>query len=604
MLYSLKSCNDGSGKWLVRYLLPMWPRALFSMIAAIVSGVLAMIDPLLIRRLIDIDLPEHHQSLSLLIVLAVLICLLGRSLLLLWSNFVNFTVQQDFGQILRISILSQLQRLSADYHEATPVGEKLTRLENDVDQVAELGSNLITSSVRAIVLLVANMIVMLKLDASITMFLLPAVAGFLWIRSRYGRTLRKLSDSAQAITGRSAAVLNEYLAGILQIQLLGAELMLAEKAAAAWKDTIGVRRNQRSKELQYAAAVNALLAICTALVLGFGSYLTLKERLTLGGLVAFYTCATRVFEPVAVGMDVFSKIQRVGASIRRIRELLEVNSTVEDSGTHRISSAELKSGITLESVGFRYGKENIALQNISVRIDPAASLGVVGPSGCGKSTLAKLLVRLVDPYVGCLRLDGRFYRDYALSSIRAAVCYVPQSPLLFNGTIRDNLSFANRDATAAQIDSALEVAQLSSLLERLPKGAHTEIGPGGYSLSGGEKQRIAIARALLRGAPVLVLDESTSALDGPTEQLILRDIAMIYASRNLIVISHRLLSISWMNRIIVLDRGRVIAVGNHTALFRECDLYRYMFESHKEGAAIESALQPSLGIIQPIGQGS
>jgi ABC-type bacteriocin/lantibiotic exporter with double-glycine peptidase domain len=340
------------------------------------------------------------------------------------------------------------------------------------------------------------------------------------------------------------------------------------------------RRSQKSAELVYAGTVNGAFILATFLVLGLGSYQFLRGALTIGALVAFYAYQTRVFQPVSVATDLYSRLQRVGASIRRVRAVLESESLVPDYGKIVTPPGKISQGISLDKVQYSYGAGRIALCDLSLHIGAGESLAIVGPSGSGKSTLARLLVRLSDPQFGNLTLDGYPMREYSLAALRQTICYVPQRPILFDGSVRENLLYANPNATTDELLCVADVAQFRCVLDRLPQGLDTNLGPLGHSLSGGELQRLALARALLRKAPVLVLDESTSALDVPTEQVILRSIVDYCADSTLIIITHRLASITWMRRIVVLDHGQVIATGHHRFLQKTSPLYGRMYESN------------------------
>jgi ABC-type multidrug transport system fused ATPase/permease subunit len=239
-------------------------------------------------------------------------------------------------------------------------------------------------------------------------------------------------------------------------------------------------------------------------------------------------------------------------------------------------------------VSFAYPDADQVLRDVSFRIGTNEHVALVGKSGSGKSTLSRLLARMADPTSGQVLLEGSPATEYALSAIRGAVCYVPQQPVLFSGTIRENLLYANANATEGEINIAVESAQLRSLLARLPHGLDTALGPEAVGLSGGERQRLALARALLRRSAVLVLDESTSALDLPTEQAIFRSIASVRADLALVVISHRLRSLTWVDRIVLLDSGVIVAQGTHRVLYRENALYRSLYE--REGKSEDDHL--------------
>jgi ABC-type bacteriocin/lantibiotic exporter with double-glycine peptidase domain len=574
--------NEHDVRWLVRQLRPSRGRVIGSIALAGFAAVVSTIDPLLMRRLIDDQLPRHHLMGSLLSVLAIAACLLANIASLLWSLQINFEIEQGTAQQLRIAVLEQLNRLSADFHENTPAGDNMTRLGADVDQIAQLAAEIVPSSIRAVVVLVANLAVMLYLNATMTLTIVPTLILFSWFQSRFSVIMRQRADVAQNETGRASSVLYEYVSAIPQLQLLGAQSLALSNAVSAWSRMIHARRVQKLAELRYSGAVNGAFILAMFLVLSLGSYEYLRGLLSVGALVAFYTYQTRVFQPVSVATDLYSRLQRVGASVRRVQSLLEVETSVPDTGTILVAPHQLKDGMSVQAVQYSYRPDTVVLHNVSFRIAVGESLAIVGASGSGKSTLARLLVRLCDPQTGHLTLAGRPLPDYSLAALRQTVCYLPQKPILFAGSVRENLLYARPDASTNQLQSVIDIAQFRSVVDRLPKGLETDLGPAGHSLSGGEMQRLALARALLRQSPVLVLDESTSALDIPTEQLVLKSIADHAGHSILIVITHRLRSIAWMNRIIVLDQGQIVTTGNHAALHRDSHLYRRLYQFDPE----------------------
>lgn len=574
--------------WLTSQLRPIWVAVLGSVFVAAIGAILSTVDPLLMRRLIDYELPQRHFAGSLTIVLAIAACLLGGIMAMLWAFSINFDIEQKTAQRLRISVLEQLNRLSADFHENTPAGDNMTRLGTDVDQIAQLASEIVPSSIRAVLFLVFNLAVMLYLNALMTLAIVPTLILFSWLQARFSLAMRKRADTAQNEIGRATSVVYEYVSAVPQLQLLCAENVAISKAVSVWSSMVRARRRQRSSELHYTSSVNAAFMLATFLVLALGSYEYLRGLLSIGALVAFYAYQTRVFQPVSVATDLYSRLQRVGASIRRVRALLESDSTVPDCGTISILPKDFGEGIELHDVRYSYGSHAAALHKISLRIAVGESVAIVGPSGSGKSTLARLLVRLSDPQAGYLALDGHRLPEYSLAALRQTICYVPQRPILFAGTVRENLLYARPDAGNEELLRAIDICQLRSVLDRLSNGLDTDLGPSGHSLSGGEMQRLALARALLRNSPILVLDESTSALDIPTEQLILKSIADYCSHSILVIITHRLASIAWMNRIVVLDHGQVVATGDHTALRGDSPLYRQLYEAHPAPMAMQA----------------
>jgi ABC-type multidrug transport system fused ATPase/permease subunit len=398
------------------------------------------------------------------------------------------------------------------------------------------------------------------------------------VQRSFSVLLKTRAEDTRSKVGLATSILTEHLAAVPQIQFLGAEAASAQRAVTAWDAMLRTQRIQRRTQIAFSLSIGAILAASIFVVLAFGSVKVLAGALTIGGLVAFYTYGTRVFEPVSSAMDLYARLQSVGASIRRVREVLDLEPTVKDSGMRRLESAHLSEGFNIQDVSYSYGKKG-ALSNITLKIDAGECVAIVGPSGAGKSTLVRLLVRAADPGSGSIRLEGRPLTDYTLASLRSAVCYVPQHPVLFQGSVRENLLYANPQANADEMFRAIQAVQLESVLDNLPQGLDTPLGPGAVSLSGGERQRLALARSLLRKSAVLALDEATSALDALTERMVLRSLAQFRAQQTMIVVSHRIKSLAWANRFVLVDQGKIAAVGTHSVLYAQSALYRALFDA-------------------------
>jgi ABC-type bacteriocin/lantibiotic exporter with double-glycine peptidase domain len=564
--------------WLVLRLGPMRWRIALGLVCICLAGLAITIDPLLMRTLIDSALPQRNLRLALELAGGIGLCYFGRSALGAIGSLVNFSIAQRCVRELRVALLDQMNRLSADYHEQTPTGEKLTRIEHDVDEIANLGADTANQSIRAILFFVLNLAIMARLNLPMTMTVLPLMPLFAIIQRRFSVLLKSRADEARYEVGEATSLLNEHLAAVPQIQFLGAEEASARRAVSAWDAMLRTQWIQRQAQIGFSLSIGAILATSILVVLGFGSVKVLGGVLTIGGMVAFYTYGTRVFEPISSAMDLYSRLQSVGASIRRVRELLDLEPTVRDSGKQRLKSACLNQGFNLKDVSFSYGPK-AALNNLTFQIGAGERIAIIGASGSGKSTLARLLVRAADPESGCILLEGHPLTDYTLASVRGAVCYVPQHPVLFQGSVRENLMYANPRASVEQMHRAMQAVQLASVLSQLPQGLDAPLGPGAVSLSGGERQRLAVARSLLRESAALVLDEATSALDAPTERTVLASLAQFRTHQTIIVISHRIRSLSWVDRFVLLDQGRIVATGTHSSLHAQSVLYRSLFDA-------------------------
>ena len=572
----MQARNDFS--WLLLRLGSMRWRIVLGLACVSVASLVATIDPLLMRALIDRALPQRDLRWALELAGAIGLCYIGRSALSAAGSMVNFSIAQRCVRDLRVELLDQINRLSADYHEQTPTGEKLTRIEHDVDEIANLGADTANQSVRAILFFALNLAMMAKLNLLMTLTVLPLMPLFAMVQRSFSVLLKTRAEDTRSKVGLATSILTEHLAAVPQIQFLGAEAASAQRAVTAWDAMLRTQRIQRRTQIAFSLSIGAILAASIFVVLAFGSVKVLAGALTIGGLVAFYTYGTRVFEPVSSAMDLYARLQSVGASIRRVREVLDLEPTVKDSGMRRLESAHLSEGFNIQDVSYSYGKKG-ALSNITLKIDAGECVAIVGPSGAGKSTLVRLLVRAADPGSGSIRLEGRPLTDYTLASLRSAVCYVPQHPVLFQGSVRENLLYANPQANADEMFRAIQAVQLESALDNLPQGLDTPLGPGAVSLSGGERQRLALARSLLRKSAVLALDEATSALDALTERMVLRSLAQFRAQQTMIVVSHRIKSLAWANRFVLVDQGKIAAVGTHSVLYAQSALYRALFDA-------------------------
>jgi ABC-type multidrug transport system fused ATPase/permease subunit len=480
-----------------------------------------------------------------------------------------------------------MYRLSADYHEQTPTGEKLTRFEHDIDEIANLGADTANQSIRAALFFVLSLAMMMKLSVPMTLAVLPLLPLFAMVQRRFRRFLKVKADAARDEIGSANSLLNEQMAAVPQIQFLGAEEWTSRSAVSKWDGMLQAQRDQRWMQVQFSLSVSAILVAAIIVAMDYGGIRVLAGSLTGGGLVAFSFYVVRIFEPVSSAMDLYARLQSVGASIRRVRELLALEPTVKDLGTRQLETDCLHQGFEMRGVSFSY-KSKPVLENLSLRIKAGERIAIIGASGSGKSTLARLLVRAADPDAGSIQLEGHPIDDYTLASLRGTVCYVQQLPVLFDGSVRDNLLYANPNAQTEELHHAIAAAQFASTLERLPEGLDTSLGPGAIGLSGGERQRLAIARSLLRRSAVLVLDESTSALDAPTERAVLSSIASFAPRTTLVLISHRISSLAWVDRFILLDRGGIVATGRHEALYADSALYRSLFDASANDAIFPS----------------
>lgn len=558
-----------------------------SFILASVGGLIANADPLLLRYWIDVSLARHQGLGSFAMVGLIALCFVGRAAVNALATLLGFRVSQMFGHDLRIELLKHMTSLSADWHEKTLLGEKLSRIEQDAEQIAQFSADALGTLLRSLIFFILNLTIMFTLSWRVALTVVPLLPLFFVVRRRFRTLIEVRADKTQAEFGRAASQFAEHLSAVPEIQALGAEQLSMGRSIEVRSAMLGAQWSQRRAEIAFTVAVTGVMAIGIFVLLGFGNHEYFRGALTIGMLLAFYAYVTRVFDPVSTAMELYSRSQRMMASIRRVRDVLETSTSVPDTGKLEIVAERLRLGLICKSVDFSYATSKPVLHGVSIHLAPGEKVALIGESGSGKSSLARVLARIADPSAGEVTLEGMPLKDYRIAALRRAICYVSQHSTLFSGSIRDNLKYANGHVSQQEVESVTEAAQLGRLIDCLPRGIDTPLGPGASSLSGGERQRLAIARALLRDSSILILDESTSALDMPTERRILNSIARWKADQSILFISHRIRSITWVDRIILLDRGRVTAEGCHEVLYRRSAAYRRIFEKDEDAERME-----------------
>lgn len=532
--------------WLLSQVRPFFRLHFASYLCVVAASILVLLDPLIVRFLIDEVIPARRVSWLPLLAVAFFLTYMGRLGFDSFAGILNFRAAQKMTYRSRLALLRHLQRLSAEYHDNTPPGDTLHRLQMDVDQVATLTGEVIPILLRMLTIFTFVMSTMLILNYRLTIVVLPLIPVFIFVRRRFQQRLRHASDSVQERSGKLIGFLEEHLSSIVQVQLLSCEQREARRFARISSDVVRAQMKRRGTELFFSSVLYLIIVGGMAGVLSYGGYQVMNGTLTAGGLVAFYGYTLQLFIPLYGVVDIYAKVQRVAASARRLIEISEAKSMLRD-GTVRVGEPAV---VELKDVCFSYNRERPVLSGVSLRVNRGERVALAGASGNGKSTIAKLVARMYDARAGTVLLDGTDVREFKLKSLRSAVIFVPQDPVLFDVTLRENLLYGNPQASADEIERVTKLAQLQALINRLPKGLDESLGPRGNRLSGGERQRVALARALLQHPKVLILDECTSALDELTEQRLLNALDQHLRDVTTIIISHRPYPTSWANRVV------------------------------------------------------
>ncbi|HEX2269717.1 MAG TPA: ABC transporter ATP-binding protein [Pyrinomonadaceae bacterium] len=518
----------------------------------VVGSVLVLIDPIIVQLLIDEVIPQRRVGLLPLVAGAFLLTYMGRLGFDSLASLLNFRAVQKMTFRLRLKLLRHLQRLSAEYHDNRPVGDTLHRLQVDVDQVSTLSGEVIPTILRTVTMFTLVMAMMLVLNPRLTAIIIPLIPVFILARRRFHERLQQASESVQEQSGKMVGFLEEHLSSIVQVQLLSCEQREARRFARLAGSAMRAQVSRRHTELFFGSLLYLIIVLGMAGVLGYGGHQVITGTFSVGGLVAFYGYTLQLFSPLYSMVDIFSKFQRAAASVRRLMEISEAEMILREPQGAMMLAAGASPTIELKDVSFSYRGDRAVLNAVNLRIDPGERVALAGRSGYGKSTIARLIARLYDAGTGSVLIEGIDVRDIRLKSLRSSVIFVPQEPVLFDLTLRENLLYGNPTANQDELETVAKLTQLETVIQKLPRGWDEPLGPRGNRLSGGERQRVALARALLQRPKVLILDECTSALDALTERCLLNELDGFLQCVTTIVISHRPFPLRWANRTIQL----------------------------------------------------
>jgi ATP-binding cassette subfamily B protein len=584
--------------WLVRYVRPLLSLVIADLVCMIVGSGLSLFDPLVVKWLIDVALPKHELRpvlLGTLVFCAVYLASLAINYL---GSFASCLLTQKMIFRIRVSLLRQIHNLPARGHEKSQAGDTLYRIEQDVDRVAELSGDILPLTIQMVLVGVMVLVTMGILNWHLTALVAPVLPIFYLLQRRYAAKLKDAADQVQSQSGRINAFLQEHLAGMMQLHLLNRINSQARKFARLAAKGAQLQIRQRATEMAFGGASVSAIVLGMGLILGYGGYAVTRGALTVGGLVAFYGYVFRLFAPVSIAIDLQSRLQRAGASIRRIEEITDRLQKPEGQLNTVPLQPDIRPNLEFRSVWFAYSEDRPVLREMSFRVEAEETVALVGLNGSGKSTIGFLATRLHDPDAGSILVGGRDIHGVDRRSLRAYITLVPQDPILFDETIRQNLLYGNPRATNGDLDAVASLTQFDRVLRRLPRGLDEPLGPLGNSLSGGERKRLALARTLLQQPRILIVDEITSSLDAPSAAGLLEGLDLFRRSRTLVVVSHRPATILWADRIMVVENGAIADSGKHQELMYRCEAYRKIWQFQDHDMPPSSALSVNESVLR------
>ena len=601
--------TKGTARRMIQFARPYRSILIWFLVLVVIDAVIGVVNPLLFRSIIDNGIPEHNKSLIIGLAAVAAVLAIFDTGLSIGIRYVSAKVGEGLIFDMRSKVFEHIQKMPIAFFTRTQTGALISRLNNDVIGAQQAFTDTLSSVVSNLISVTLVLIVMFLLSWQITLISLVILPIFVLPAKRVGRRLSSITRESYGLNAQMNNTMTERfnVSGALLVKLFGRphqERDEFEQKAGRVRD-IGITQAMYARF--FIAALTLTAALATAVVYGWGGIQVVDGTLELGTVVALAAYLTRLYGPLTALSNVQIDIMTALVSFDRVFEVLDLPPMIQEKPDARpVPPGPAR--IEFDHVDFRYpaaeevslaSLESVAvldttvsqqvLFDVTFTAEPGQLVALVGPSGAGKTTISQLLPRLYDVRSGAIRINGLDVRDTTSASLTSTIGVVTQDAHLFHDTIRGNLLYAKPDATAGEIEAALAGAQIATMVSTLPDGLDTVVGDRGYRLSGGEKQRIAIARILLKAPEVVVLDEATAHLDSESEAAVQAALATALSGRTSLVIAHRLSTVREADVILVLDHGRIVERGRHDELLaaggQYAELYRIQFERQEHGGS-------------------
>jgi len=565
---------------ILSYFIPYWTRMLLVVGCIIVTSILGLVPPLLIKNIIDKALPQKDlKLLSLFIFVSIGITII-LGLLQVAQSYLSIWISKHIMMTMKNQMYSHLQRLSLNFYSAAKPGEITTRLTSDIDGIQDIFNLTFVNALSSIFVLISTALVLVTMNwklALVGMIILPT---FIFPTRKVGKLKWKIATKSQEKISDLNQIIQETfsISGAILTKIFTKEKDEYKKFEHTNQEVASLQIRESLVGRWFRMTISTFISIGPMLIYFYGGYLFIKGEISIGSIIAFVALLGRLYSPVSQLSNIHIDVTRSLALFVRIFEYFDQKQEIVDK-RDALSLEMIKGKVDFKKVHFSYNSEVKVLEDISFSVEPGTMVALVGPSGAGKTTITNLIPRLYDVIAGSIKIDDQDIREVTLESLRKQIGIVMQEPYLFNDTIEENLRYGKSDATEEEIIMACKAAYIHDFIMMLPENYQTMVGNRGIKLSGGEKQRVSIARVILKNPRIIILDEATSSLDSVSEEYIQKAMVPLLSNRTSFVIAHRLSTILASDQILVIENGIVAELGKHEELINKEGLYKQLYET-------------------------
>ncbi len=576
-----QTMNAAKLKRLWSYLRPYWVAESFTLVTMGIIALLSLALPIAIQYMIDTLIPGLINTsggpVDIQPVVMFVLLLLGLYLSIVFlgwlRDYLVAFVGSNIIRDIRSQLFGHLQRLSLRFYQDHQVGEVMSRTLSDVSRIQDLLTSTLLMFFTNILMLIAVVAYLLHTNWMLTIVALVPVPLTIVLANRYGRKLNLIATGIQQTIASLTARLQESLVSVKTVKAFGQEEREQGRVNKVLDTMTGLFVKSSVTNSLAVNVTHFVNMVGPIIVLGWGVYLVAAGSMKLGELIAFYILLNYLYSPIHSLAETNLQVQTAMASVDRVFEYLDLPEGVVETATP-VTLNVTRGEIQIERISFDYGNGGFSFRELSLHIRAKEKVALVGPSGSGKTTLINLIMRFFDPQDGKVLLDGVDLRALSLQTLRNSIALVDQDPVLFKMSILKNIAYGDTSATEEKVIAAAKVANIHDFIMSLPNGYKTEVGERGVTVSGGERQRLCLARAIIKDPAILILDEATSALDSQSEHLIQDSLKKVLADKTAIMIAHRLSTVQHADRIIAMENGHIIDQGKHEELTERCPLYR------------------------------